>query len=92
MTVLQCLSQRQPMHAFQQPTPRAARAAREGFVDSGAGRDGGDGVDARLAPLTASLVARLGPVCRHWDAAAFDALVARVARTQLRWADRDGLA
>ncbi len=47
-----------------------------------------DGSDVRLARLTASLVARLGAVCRNWDAAEFGALVERIARTQLRWADR----
>ncbi|GJG87318.1 hypothetical protein tb265_24990 [Gemmatimonadetes bacterium T265] len=31
--------------------------------------------------------ARLGAVCRHWEAADFDALVDRIARTKLRWAD-----
>ncbi len=44
--------------------------------------------DARLDTLTASLAARLGAACQGWDAAEFQALVARIARTQLRWADR----
>ena len=47
-----------------------------------------DGGDARLAPLTAALAARLGSVCRGWDAAEFTALVDRIARTRLRWEDR----
>ncbi len=67
-------------------------AARGEAARDGSHPDGADGVDARLAPLAASLAARLGPVCRHWEPAAFDALVARIARTQLRWADRDGRA
>jgi hypothetical protein len=44
--------------------------------------------DAQLAALAASLAARLRGVCADWDAAEFDALVQRIARTQLRWADR----
>ena len=46
------------------------------------------GPDARLAALTASLATRLRTVCRGWDGAEFDALVERIARTQLRWRDR----
>lgn len=48
--------------------------------------------DARLDALTASLAARLGGVCRGWDVAEFQALVGRIARTQLRWADQNGPA
>ncbi len=53
----------------------------------GAGPDSGV-PDARVSALTASLAARLRGVCREWDAADFDALVARIACTKLRWADR----
>jgi hypothetical protein len=28
-------------------------------------------------------------MCRDWDAAAFEALVLRIARTKVRWADLD---
>ncbi len=52
------------------------------------GGDGASAADARLPALTASLAARLRAVCRDWDAAEFDALVERIARTKLRWADR----
>ena len=45
-------------------------------------------LDARLAPIAASVAARLGAVCREWDVAEFQALVERIARTKLRWADR----
>lgn len=48
--------------------------------------------DPRLAPQMAGLAARLGPACRHWEPAAFAALVERIARMQLRWSDRDGRA
>ncbi len=58
------------------PAPQSARG------------DGASAADARLPALTASLAARLRAVCRGWDAAEFDALVERIARTKLRWADR----
>ena len=48
----------------------------------------GGAADARLAALTASLATRLRAVCDDWEAAEFDALVERIARTKLRWADR----
>ena len=44
--------------------------------------------DARLAALAASLATRLRAVCADWDAGEFDALVQRIARTKLHWADR----
>ena len=93
------------MPTYPMPTPGAdgavpsSREIRTGQVVP-AGRDGqggrvdslGDGRDPRLAALAASLSARLGPVCRDWDPAEFRALVERIARTQLRWAERDGVA
>ena len=48
----------------------------------------GAAADARLSALAASLAARLRAVCADWDAGEFDALVERMARTKLRWADR----
>ena len=48
----------------------------------------GAAADARLSALAASLTARLRGVCADWDAGEFDALVQRIARTKLRWADR----
>ncbi len=63
------------MSMFTSPTPPGASAS-------------GPAADARLDALTASLAARLGAACQGWDAAEFQALVARIARTQLRWADR----
>jgi hypothetical protein len=45
-------------------------------------------VDARLSALAGSLATRLRAVCADWDAGEFDALVERIARTKLRWADR----
>jgi hypothetical protein len=46
-----------------------------------------EGADARIERHVADLRIRLQPVCRDWDAAAFDALVLRIARTKVRWAD-----
>ena len=78
-------------------SPRVGAARGQTFGADGAGAhpggahhgvSGGGRADARLAPLAASLAARLRPVCRDWDAAVFDALVARIAHVQLRWADR----
>jgi hypothetical protein len=43
--------------------------------------------DARLERHVADLRTRLRPVCRDWDAAAFEALVLRIAQTKVRWAD-----
>ncbi len=48
----------------------------------------GAAADARLSALAASLATRLRAVCADWDAGEFDALVQRIARTKLRWADR----
>ena len=45
--------------------------------------------DARLSALATSLATRLRGVCADWDAGEFDALVQRIARTKLRWADRE---
>jgi hypothetical protein len=42
--------------------------------------------DARLARHVAALRTRLRPICRDWDAAAFEALVLRIARTKVAWA------
>lgn len=74
------------MLAWRMSTPSAPLPGAAGppSIDPPAGA-----VDPRLAALTASLVARLGRVCRGWDAAAFDALVDHIARTQLRWADQE---
>ena len=44
--------------------------------------------DVRLSALAASLATRLRAVCVDWDAGEFDALVERIVRTKLRWADR----
>jgi hypothetical protein len=43
--------------------------------------------DARLERHVADLSTRLRPICRDWDAAAFEAMVLRIARTKVRWAD-----
>ena len=48
----------------------------------------GAAADVRLSALAASLATRLRGVCAGWDAGEFDALVERIARTKLRWADR----
>jgi hypothetical protein len=40
-----------------------------------------------LAREVAELRERLRPVCRDWGDAEFEALVQRMARTKLRWAD-----
>ena len=48
----------------------------------------GAATDAQLSALAASITVRLRGVCADWDAAEFDALVQRIARTKLRWADR----
>jgi hypothetical protein len=48
----------------------------------------GAAADARLSALAASLATRLRAACADWDAGEFDALVERIARTKLRWADR----
>lgn len=52
----------------------------------------GGGVPAadRLTPLVTDLQRRLRPLCRDWDEAEFDALVDRIARCKLRWADTFG--
>ena len=59
-------------------------------MGDGAASPGSDGAgaDPRLATLAAALAARLGAVCRDWDAGEFQAVVERIARTKLRWADR----
>jgi hypothetical protein len=44
--------------------------------------------DPRLALVVAELRRRLRPVCRDWADPEFEALVHRIARTKLRWADR----
>jgi hypothetical protein len=44
--------------------------------------------DPRVGPLAAALAARLRAVCQDWDAAEFNALVERMARTKLSWTDR----
>ena len=46
---------------------------------------------AQLAELTAALAVRLASVCRDWNPAVFDALVERMARTKLRWAEREAV-
>jgi type IV secretory pathway TrbD component len=66
------------------PVPRSSDSA--AAHASGAG--GAPAADDRLAVLTASLAERLRAVCRDWEAAEFDALVDRIARTKLRWTDR----
>jgi hypothetical protein len=45
--------------------------------------------DARLERHVTDLRTRLWPICRDWDPAAFEALVLRIARTKVRWADVD---
>ena len=59
------------------------------MADGVAAVSGSDGVgaDRRLPVLAASLTARLQGVCRDWEAAEFAAVVERIARTKLRWAD-----
>lgn len=66
--------------------------SRDGTVHDGTVHDGNVLPDPRLAPHVAWLAARLGPACRHLDPPAFQALVERIARTQLRWRDEDGRA
>lgn len=48
----------------------------------------GAGADPRVPALAASLTLRLRGVCRDWEAAEFEAVVERIARAKLRWADR----
>lgn len=45
--------------------------------------------DAALAPLLASIAARLRPACAHLGPGEFDGLVLGIARTKQRWAARD---
>ncbi len=66
------------------PVPRSSDSA----AAHASGVGGAPAADARLAVLTASLAERLRAVCRDWEAAEFDALVDRIARTKLRWTDR----
>ena len=55
---------------------------------SGAGEAGhAENADPRLASQVAELSMRLRAVCADWREAEFDALVQRIARTKLRWAD-----
>ncbi len=69
------------------PVPRSSDSAAAHASGVG-GAGGASAADARLAALTASLAERLRAVCRDWEAAEFDALVDRIARTKLRWTDR----
>lgn len=43
--------------------------------------------ESSVARLMAEISARLGPVCRGWDAAEFEAVVREIARRKLRWGD-----
>ena len=45
--------------------------------------------EVRLARLTVDIAARLRPVCAGMPPAAFDALVADIARLKLRWAEAE---
>lgn len=55
--------------------------------------EAGSGTAGELARLAAEIAARVRPACRDWCDAEFDALVRKIARTKLRWAEaerRDG--
>jgi hypothetical protein len=43
--------------------------------------------DARVVPLLDDLRRRLRPACRDWGEAEFEAVIQRIARTQMRWTD-----
>jgi hypothetical protein len=53
----------------------------------GEGEPGDAGTELRLAGLTGDLRRRLRPACHGWSEAEFEALVDRLARIKLRWAD-----
>ena len=66
---------------------RAASEHRDGRPDAVPQTDS----DAQFAQLRAALAVRLAAVCRDWDPTAFDALIERMARTKLRWAEREAV-
>ena len=43
--------------------------------------------DPRINAVATGVAARLRAACEGWDAAEFEALVERIARTKVRWAD-----
>lgn len=61
------------------------------FRDGGAARST-EVADPRLARHVAELRVRLRPLCRDWDAAAFEALLLSIAQTKVRWADGESRA
>jgi hypothetical protein len=71
------------------PGDRAAADGRAGAGGAGRVVPHADRGVPRLAEVEADLRARLRPACRDWAEADFDALVVRIARVKVRWAEAE---